>query len=74
MRHDISLAFSSCIQASLVSALALLSAIGPAAMAQDADVPATPPPANTGLETIIVTATKTGATAVQNTPLAVTAF
>ena len=74
MCHDISLAFSSCIQASLVSALALLSAIGPAAMAQDAGAPATPPPANAGLETIIVTATKTGATAVQNTPLAVTAF
>jgi iron complex outermembrane receptor protein len=74
MRHDISLAFSSCIQASLVSALALLSTIGPTAMAQDAGVPATPPPANAGLETIIVTATKTGATAVQNTPLAVTAF
>ena len=54
-----------------VSAAALMIALAPGAMAQDA-VPAGAAPADSGqIEEIIVTATKTGATSLQKTPLAV---
>src|SRR5258708_2748034 len=55
-----------------VSVTALMIAVAPAAMAQDATsgVPA----ANSQIEEIIVTATKTGATALQKTPLAISTF